>query len=135
MRLLHVFVLVLPMLVPSLGAPLLAQDMDAVEGIHREQYQALTARESGLQQQINDLNTVLAQIQTAINQVNSLPATNYAEQADRYRQLELLLPSATRFSQEIYQRQTQLDEIQRQKLDLRSTILARRSDLPIWWRE
>lgn len=120
---------------PCFSGPSQAQDMDTLEGIYREQYEEFTARASNLQRQIDDLNGVLSQIQTVIGQVNSLPATDYAQQADRYQQLELLLPSATRFSRDISQRQRQLDEIQRRKAELRSTILARQSDLPIWWRE
>jgi prefoldin subunit 5 len=109
--------------------------MDTLEGVYRQQYEQFTARESGLQQQIDDLDSVLNQIQTVIGQVNGLPTTDYAQQADRYQQLQLLLPSATRFSQEISQKQRQLGEVQQKKAELRSTILARQSDLPIWWRE
>jgi ABC-type transporter Mla subunit MlaD len=81
------------------------------------------------------LNGVLTQIQALIDQINALPAETYAQQADRYEELTLLLPSAQRFSQEIGQRQNRLDEVMRKIEDLKSTILARQSSLPIWWRE
>ncbi len=110
-----------------------AQDMDTLEGIYREQYQKLTAQENALQQQIDNLNNLKSQVDGLIGQVAGMPSTNYSQEADKYRQLELLLPSATRYSQELDQRQRQLADVQRQKAELRSTILQRQSSLPIWW--
>jgi len=114
---------------------LFSQDMDTLEGIYRQQYQEYTARQNSLQVQIDGLSNVLTQIQSTIDQINALPAENYAQQADKYEQLTLLLPSAQKFSQEIAKRQKQLDEITRKKEDLKSTILSRQSSLPIWWTE
>ena len=114
---------------------LFSQDMDQQEGIYRQQYEEYTARQDALQDQIDGLSGVLTQIQALIDQVNALPTENYAQQADRYEQLTLLLPSAQKFSEEIAKRQKQLDEIVRKKEDLRSTILSRQSSLPIWWAE
>lgn len=135
MKVVHYLLGAVLLLVTCFSSLLPAQDMDTLEGLYRQRYEQFAATESSLQQQIDNLNSVLSQIQTVIGQVNNLPAVNYAQQADRYQQLELLLPSARRFSQEISQRQGQLDEVQRQKAELRSTILARQSDLPIWWRD
>ncbi len=114
---------------------LFAQDMDTQEGIYRQQYEQYTARQSALQQQIDGLSSVLTQIQTLIDQVNALPADNFAQQADKYGELQLLLPSAEKFSQEISQRQRQLDKVTQQIDELRTAILARQSSLPIWWKE
>jgi len=114
---------------------LFSQDMDTLEGIYQQQYQEYTARQNSLQVQIDGLSNVLTQIQSTIDQINALPAENYAQQADKYEQLTLLLPSAQKFSQEIAKRQKQLDEITRKKEDLKSTILLRQSSLPIWWTE
>jgi len=114
---------------------LFSQDMDQQEGIYRQQYEEYTARQDDLQEQIDGLNGVLTQIQALIDQINALPAETYAQQADRYQELQLLLPSAQRFSQEIGQRRKALDEVTRKIEDLKSAILARQSSLPIWWRE
>ena len=114
---------------------LFSQDMDTLEGIYRQQYQEYTARQESLQVQIAGLSGVLTQIQSLMDQINALPAENYAQQADKYEQLTLLLPSAQKFSQEIAKRQKQLDDITRKKDDLKSTILSRQSSLPIWWTE
>jgi len=122
-------------LVVCSSAVLFSQDMDQQEGIYRQQYEEYTARQDDLQEQIDGLNGVLTQIQALIDQINALPAETYAQQADRYQELQLLLPSAQRFSQEIGQRQKRLDEVTRKIDDLKSAILARQSSLPIWWRE
>ncbi|MGA2107280.1 MAG: hypothetical protein ABSH25_06520 [Syntrophorhabdales bacterium] len=122
-------------LVVCSSAVLFSQDMDTQEGIYRQQYEEYTARQDDLQEQIDGLNGVLTQIQALIDQINALPAETYAQQADRYEELTLLLPSAQRFSQEISQRQKRLDEVMRKIEDLKSTILSRQSSLPIWWRE
>ena len=122
-------------LVVCSSAVLFSQDMDTQEGIYRQQYEEYTARQDDLQEQIDGLNGVLTQIQALIDQINALPAETYAQRADRYEELTLLLPSAQRFSQEIGQRQNRLDEVMRKIEDLKSTILARQSSLPIWWRE
>jgi prefoldin subunit 5 len=117
----------------ALFFPAYAQDMDSQEGVDREQYQQLTAQENVLQQQIDTLASLKSQVDGLMGQVANMPTTNYGQEADKYRQLELLLPSATRYSYELDQRQRQLTEIQRQKAELRSRILQRRSSLPIWW--
>ncbi len=122
-------------LVVCSSAVLFSQDMDQQEGIYRQQYEEYTARQDDLQEQIDGLNGVLTQIQALIDQINALPAETYSQQADRYEELTLLLPSAQRFSQEIGQRQKRLDEVTRKIEDLKSAILARQSSLPIWWRE
>jgi DNA repair exonuclease SbcCD ATPase subunit len=113
--------------------PAYAQDMDSQEGVDREQYQQLTAQENALQQQIDNLANLKSQLDGLMGQVANMPTANYGQEADKYRQLELLLPSATRYSYELDQRQRQLADIQRQKAELRSRILQRRSVLPIWW--
>ncbi len=125
--------LVASMLFPI--APLLAQDMDTLEGIQRQQYEQLTAQQNLVQQQMDLLVGLKSQVDGIITQVSSIPSNDYNQEADRYRQIQLLIPSAVKYSQELAQRQKQIDQLQRQKADLRSQILARRSDLPIWWRE
>lgn len=115
--------------------PLGAQDMDALEGVHRQQYERLIAQENSVQQQMDLLAGLKSQIDDLIGQVSAIPSEDYSQEADRYRQLELLLPSATKYSEELAQRQRQLRQLQQQKTELRSQILERQSDLPVWWRE
>ena len=115
--------------------PLWAQDMDTLEGVHREQYERLTSQQNFVQQQMDMLLGLKSQVDDLIARVSTIPSADYSQEADRYRRLELLLPSAARYSEELAQRQKQLQQLQQQKAELRSRILERRSDLPVWWRD
>ncbi len=110
-----------------------AQDMDAIEGVYRQQYEQYTAQETALQQQMDALANVKSQVDGLISQVSGAPTTNYGEEAERYRQLQLLLPSAIQYSLDLAARDKQLAEVRQRKAELRDTILARQSALPIWW--
>jgi prefoldin subunit 5 len=115
---------------PFVGA---AQDMDSLEGVYREQYQQYTAQETMLQQQVDALASVKSQVDDLISQVSGTQTTNYAQEAERYRQLQTLLPSAIQYSTDLAARDKQLTEVRKRKAELRDTILARQSALPVWW--
>jgi chromosome segregation ATPase len=110
-----------------------AQDMDAIEGVYRQQYEQYTTQESTLQQQMDVLANVKSQVDNLISQVGGAPTTNYAQEADRYRQLQLLLPSAIQYSLDLDRLDKQLAEVRKRKTELRNKILERQSALPIWW--
>ena len=110
-----------------------AQDMDAIEGVYRQQYEQYTAQETALQQQMDALANMKSQVDGLISQVGGAPTTNYAQEADRYRQLQLLLPSAVQYSLDLDRLDKQLTEVRKRKAELSATILGRQSALPIWW--
>lgn len=110
-----------------------AQDMDTIEGVYRRQYEQYTMQEREIQQQMENLANLKSQIDSLIAQVGGTPTTNYTQEADRYRQLQLLLPSALQYSHELERRDKQLTDIRHQKDELKSKILERQSSLPIWW--
>ncbi len=112
-----------------------AQDMDTVEGVYRQQYEQYTAQENVVQQQMNSLAGAKSQVDSLIDQVGGTTTTNYAQEADKYRQLQLLLPSAIQYSLELDRRDRQLAEIRQRKEQLRTAILGRQNELPIWWTE
>ena len=112
-----------------------AQDMDTIEGVYRQQYEQYTIQENGLRQEMQNLANLKSQIDSLITQVGNALTTNYAQEADRYRQLQLLLPSAIQYSHELEQRDKQITDIERRKDELKSQILDRQSTLPIWWTE
>ncbi len=115
---------------PFIGA---AQEMDAIEGVYRQQYEQYTAQETTLQQQMDALANVKSQVDGLISQVSGTPTTNYAQEADRYRQLQLLLPSAIQYSLDLDRLDKQLAEVRKRKAELSAKILERQSALPIWW--
>jgi len=134
MRLSHlVFPAVFLIFAPLLPLVATAQDMDTIEGVYRQQYDQYTMQERELQRQMENLANLKSQVDNLIAQVGSAPTTNYAQEADRYRQLQLLLPSAIQYSQDLERRDKQLAEIQHRKDELKSQILNRQSTLPIWW--
>jgi prefoldin subunit 5 len=110
-----------------------AQDMDAIEGVYRQQYEQYTAQETALQQQMDALANMKSQVDGLISQVGGAPTTSYAQEADRYRQLQLLLPSAVQYSLDLDRLDKQLAEVRKRKAELSATILARQSALPVWW--
>ena len=110
-----------------------AQDMDAIEGVYRQQYTQYTAQETALQQQMDALASVKSQVDDLIAQVSAAPTANYSEEAARYRQLQLLLPSAIQYSLDLDKLDKQLTEARKRKAELRDAILARQSALPVWW--
>jgi len=129
--------LVLPavFLIPALFSSFVAtaQDMDAIEGVYHQQYEKYMIQERALRQQMQNLANLKSQVDNLIAQVSSSQTTDYAQETDRYRQLQLLLPSAIQYSQELDRRDKQLTEIQHKKDELKSAILNRQSTLPIWW--
>jgi|GEM_PF-702913 len=110
-----------------------AQDMDSIEGVYRQQYGQYTALESRLQDQMDALSALKAQVDSLISQVAGSTTENYAQEAEKYRQLQLLLPSAIQYSVQLGDRARQLAEVERRKDELRSKILERQSALPVWW--
>jgi hypothetical protein len=122
-------------LVPFWSVIATAQDMDTIEGVYRQQYEQYTIQENGLRQEMQNLANLKSQIDSLITQVGNALTTNYAQEADRYRQLQLLLPSAIQYSHELEQRDKQITDIERRKDELKSQILDRQSTLPIWWTE
>ncbi len=69
-----------------------AQDMDAIEGVYRQQYEQYTAQETSLQQQMDALVRVKSQVDDLIAQVSGAPTTSYNQEAARYRQLHSSCP-------------------------------------------
>lgn len=117
----------------SVSGPSGAQDMDTIEGIYRQQYQQYTAQEAALQQQMDALMSQKGQVDGLISQITGATTQNYAQEAERYRQLQLLLPSAIQYSSDLAQRERALTQVQAKKAELRAAILGRQSALPVWW--
>jgi multidrug resistance efflux pump len=122
---------------PPISGPAVvsAQEMDTLDGIYRGQYQQLKLEENGIQQRVQSLKDLKSGIDDLIGQVTASSADSYALEADRYRQLQLLLPSAIKYCEELDQAQKRFDQLQQKKAELRSKILERQSSLPVWWSE
>jgi hypothetical protein len=124
-----VILLFLPQFVPTIAA----QDMDTLDGIFRREYEQLLPQENALLQEVENLKGLKSRVDDMIDQVIATPTADYAKEADRYQRLQLLLPSAIKYSQELDQTLKKLDVVQRKKADLRAKVLERQSAVPIWW--
>lgn len=113
-----------------------AQESSPLEEVQHGQYVALQNQMNYEQQRFNELQAIKTQVDSIISQVRDRPVSSYGQDAERYRELELLVPAAMAYSQELARRQRQLDELQRQKVALRSQVIDRRGgSLPTWWVE
>jgi hypothetical protein len=113
-----------------------AQESSPLEEVQHGQYLALQNQMDYEQQRFNELQGIKTQVDSIISQVRDRPVSSYGQDAERYRELELLVPAAMAYSQELARRQRQLDELQRQKVTLRSQVADRRGgSLPTWWVE
>jgi hypothetical protein len=126
------FVVLLAFL-PQLQPTLAAQDMDTLDRVFREEYEQLLLQENVLLQRIENLKDLKSRIDDMIEEASAAPTTDYAQETDRYQRLELLLPPAVKYSQELEQTLKKLEAVQQKKEDLRAKVLERQSDLPIWW--
>lgn len=124
---------ILPVFLTCFSFVAAAQDMDAIEGVYRQQYEQYTTQETTLQQQMDALANVKSQVDGLISQVGGAPTANYAQEADRYRQLQLLLPSAIQYSLDLDRLDKQLAEVRKRKAELSAKVLERQSALPVWW--
>jgi N-methylhydantoinase B/oxoprolinase/acetone carboxylase alpha subunit len=113
----------------------LSQDMDPQDGVYRKQYEQYRATEQQVQAQFNATREMKTQVDSLISQVGGASTTNYSQEVEKYRQLELFIPVALRYAQELEVFQRQLDEIRAKKEDIRARVLSRQSALPLWWTE
>jgi hypothetical protein len=120
-------------LLPQFQPTLSAQDMDTLDGIYRGEYEQLLLQENALLQQVEGLRDLKAGVDDMIEAVGTTPTADYAQEADRYERLQLLLPSAIKYSRELDQTLRKLEGVQQKKADLRAKVLERQSDVPIWW--
>lgn len=114
---------------------LFAQESSPLEEAQHGRYLALQNQINYEQQRFNELQGIKSQVDDIITQVRDRSVSSYGQDAERYRELEVLIPAATAYSQELARRQRQLDELHQQKLTLRSQVIDRRGALPTWWVE
>ena len=117
----------------SIPGPSAAQDMDSIEGVYRQQYQQYTAQEAALQQQMDGLLSQKGQVDSLISQITGATTQNYAQEAERYRQLQSSCLPPYNTASDLAQRERALAQVQQKKAELRAAILGRQSALPVWW--
>ena len=110
-------------------------EMSALEISFKQQYDQLAIQIADLRNQIEDLRGIKAQVQSIIDQVQSKRSTSFSQETDKYRQLEVLVPVAVRFSQDLENKQTQMNQLFSRRDAVKARVLQWRGTLPPWWLE
>ncbi|MGD0233986.1 MAG: hypothetical protein ABSC55_05550 [Syntrophorhabdales bacterium] len=139
----RVFVLLAVSLACLLPVSLLAQEegyrptteMSALEISFKQQYDQLSMQIADFQNQIEDLKSIKAQVNSIIDQVQSKRSASFTQETDKYKQLEVLVPVAVRFSQDLENKQTQMNQLVSRRDAVKARVLQWRGTLPPWWLE
>jgi hypothetical protein len=110
-------------------------EMSALEISFKQQYDQVAMQITDLQNQIEDLRSIKAQVQSLIDQVQSKRSASFSQETDKYRQLEVLVPVAVRFSQDLENKQTQMNQLFSRRDAVKTRVLQWRGTLPPWWLE
>jgi hypothetical protein len=113
----------------------LAQDMDALDTVYRQGFEQNRNQRETIQRQLDDLRGIKSQVDSIMAQIEGRSSPTYTEQAEKYRQIEVIVPVAIRFSQELDRKQKQLDQLDQERETIRAKVLERQNYLPLWWRE
>ena len=110
-------------------------EMSALEISFKQQYDQLSLQIADLQNQIEDLKSIKAQVNSIIDQVQSKRSPSFTQETDKYRQLEVLVPVVVRFSQDLENKQTQMNQLVSRRDAVKARVLQWRGSLPSWWAE
>jgi chromosome segregation ATPase len=110
-------------------------EMSSLELSFKQQYEQLSMQIADLQNQIDDLKNIKAQVNSIIDQVQSKRSASFSQETDKYRQLEVLVPVVVRFSQDLENKQAQMNQFTSRRDAVKSRVLQWRGTLPPWWME
>ncbi len=111
------------------------REMSPLEVSFKQQFDQLNVQIMDVQRQIDDLRSIKIQVDSLIDQVQSKRAVSYTQEADKYRQLEVLVPVAARFSQDLEARQGQMNQLIARRDAVKARVMEWRGSLPAWWIE
>jgi hypothetical protein len=110
-------------------------EMSGLEISFKQQYDQFSIQIADLQNQIEDLKGIKAQVNSIIDQVQSKRSASFSQETDKYRQLEVLVPVAVRFSQDLENKQVQMNQLTSRRDAVKVRVLQWRGTLPPWWVE
>ena len=110
-------------------------EMSALEISFKQQFDQLSVQIIDLQNQIDDLKSIKAQVSSIIDQVQGKRSASFSQETDKYRQLEVLVPVVVRFSQDLENKQTQMNQLVSRRDAVKARVLQWRGTLPPWWLE
>ena len=110
-------------------------EMSPLELSFKQQYDQLSMQITDLQNQIDDVKSIKTQVSSIIDQVQGKRSTSFTQETDKYRQLEVLVPVVVRFSQDLENKQTQMNQLVSRRDAVKARVLQWRGALPPWWLE
>jgi hypothetical protein len=110
-------------------------EMSALELSFQQQFDQLSIQVADLRNQIEDLKGIRAQVNSIIDQVQGKRSASFSQETDKYRQLEVLVPVVVRFSQDLENKQTQMNQLASRRDAVKARVLQWRGTLPPWWVE
>ncbi len=108
-------------------------EMSPLEQSFKQKYDALSVQVKDLRKQIDDIQGLKSNVDYIIDAVQSQPTANSAQSADKYNQLQSLLPVGVTFSRDLQTKETQMAQVIEKREALREELLRWRGSLPFWW--
>ena len=112
-----------------------SNEMSALELSFKQQFDQISIQIADLRNQIEDLKGIKAQVNSIIDQVQGKRSASFSQETDKYRQLEVLVPVVVRFSQDLENKQTQMNQLLSRRDAVKARVLQWRGTLPYWWME
>jgi cell division protein FtsB len=110
-------------------------EMSPLEQSFKQRYETLSAWQQDLLGRIHDLQDLKQRVDYIIDVVQSQPTTNAGLSAEKYTQLQSLLPVGMTFSRDLQFKEAQMAQLIATREALKQQLLRWRGSLPRWWVE
>ncbi len=110
-------------------------EMSPLERSYKQKYENLSAMVKDLRKQIDDLQGLKNSIDYVIDVVQWQPTDDAGLSAQKYNQLQSLLPVGIVFSRDLQRKETQMAQVLATREALKEELLRWRGSLPFWWTE
>jgi len=110
-------------------------EMSPLEQSFKQRYETLSAQQLDLLGRIHDLQDLKQRVDYIIDVVQSQPTNNAGLSAEKYTQLQSLLPVGVTFSRDLQFKEAQMAQLIATREILKQQLLLWRGSLPRWWNE
>jgi len=110
-------------------------EMSPLEQSFKRRYERLSLQQQDLLGQIHDLEDLKKRVDYIIDVVQSQPTNDAGLSAEKYTQLQTLLPVGVTFSRDLQYKESQMAQLVATREALKQQLLIWRGSLPRWWIE
>ncbi len=110
-------------------------EMSPLEQSFKQRYETLSVEIESLREQVDNLQDLKSRLDYIIDSVQNLPTTDSGLTAEKYNQLQALLPVGVVFSRDLQGKLAQLGRLVTRREALKEELLRWRGSLPFWWAE